>query len=79
VTPGISLAVAPVAGRVRLLPPKAFAEGREVVTKGQAVAVVEGGVVRGTVVAPVAGVVDGLLVHEGEPVVTGQPVLAVRS
>ena len=78
-TPGLRVVVAPVAGRVRLLPPRSFESGREVVHAGQAVALVEGGTRTATVVVPIEGVVDGLLVHEGEPVVAGQPVLAVRS
>ncbi len=78
-TPGLKVVVAPLAGRVHLLPPRAFARGREVVHAGQPLALVEGGSRTATVVAPVEGVVDGLLVHEGEPVVAGQPVVAVRS
>jgi biotin carboxyl carrier protein len=70
--------VAPVAGRVRLLPPQDFRGGRERLDLGQAVAVIDGGGGETTVTVPVAGMMDGVLVHEGEPVHTGQPLLVVR-
>lgn len=78
-TPGLRVVVSPIAGRVRFLPPRRFEAGREVVSVGQTIAVIEGGSHHADVLAPIAGVVDGLLVHEGEPVVSGQPVIAVRT
>ncbi len=77
--PGLRIVVAPVAGRVRLLPPRAFSGGRELLSLGQEVAVIDGGGGATTVTAPVRGLLDGLLVHEGEPVHTGQPLLVVRT
>ena len=76
---GLRVVVAPVTGRVRLLPPRAFARGRELLDAGQAVAVIDGGGDETTVTAPVGGILDGLLVHEGEPVQTGQALLVVRT
>lgn len=76
---GLRVIVAPVAGRVRMLPPRAFARGRELLDEGQAVAVIDGGGFETTVVAPVSGLLDGMLVHEGEPVHTGQALLVVRT
>lgn len=75
---GLRVVVAPVAGRVRLLPPRAFARGRELLGEGQAVAVIDGGGDETTVISPVPGLLDGLLVHEGEPVQTGQALMVVR-
>lgn len=76
---GLRVVVAPVAGRVRLLPPQDFSDGRELLGLGQALAVIDGGGDRTTVTAPVSGLLDGLLVHEGEPVQPGQPLLVVRT
>jgi biotin carboxyl carrier protein len=75
---GLRVVVAPATGRVRLLPPRDFAHGRELLDLGQAVAVIDGGGDKTTVTVPVAGLLDGLLVHEGEPVQTGQPLFVVR-
>jgi biotin carboxyl carrier protein len=63
---------------VRLLPPKAFARGRELLGEGQAVAMIDGGSGKTTVTVPVGGLLDGMLVHEGEPVQTGQALMVVR-
>ena len=76
---GLRVVVAPVTGRVRLLPPKAFARGRELLGAGQAVAVIDGGGDKTTVTSPVPGLLDGMLVHEGEPVHAGQALLVVRT
>lgn len=75
---GLRVVVAPTAGRVRLLPPRDFRGGRELLGLGQAVAIIDGGGDETTVTVPVAGLMDGVLVHEGEPVQTGQPLLVVR-
>lgn len=76
---GLRVVVAPVAGRVRLLPPRDFRGGRELIGRDQPVAVINGGGSSTTVTVPVAGLLDGLLVHEGEPVQTGQPLMVVRT
>lgn len=76
---GLRVVVAPAAGRVRLLPPREFRGGHESLDLGQAVAIIDGGGDRTTVTAPVSGMMDGVLVHEGEPVQTGQPLLVVRT
>lgn len=76
---GLRVIVSPVAGRVRLLPPQDFSGGRELLGIGQAVAVIDGGGGETTVTAPVSGLLDGLLVHEGEPVQTGQALFVVRT
>jgi biotin carboxyl carrier protein len=75
---GLRVVVAPVTGRIRLLPPQGFKGGRELLGVGQAVAVIDGGGDETTVTVPVDGVLDGLLVHEGEPVRTGQALFVVR-
>ena len=75
---GLRVVVAPATGRVRLLPPKAFARGRELLGEGQAVAMIDGGSGKTTVTVPVGGLLDGMLVHEGEPVQTGQALMVVR-
>lgn len=76
---GLRVVVAPATGRVRMLPPQTFARGREHLDKGQAVVVIDGGGDKTTVLSPVPGTLDGMLVHEGEPVQTGQPLLVVRT
>ncbi len=76
---GLRVVVAPVTGRVRMLPPRAFARGRELLGEGQAVAVIDGGGGQTTVTVTVAGLLDGMLVHEGEPVQMGQALLVVRT
>ena len=76
---GLRVVVSPATGRVKILPPRTFARGREHLDKGQAVAVIDGGGDKTTVLSPVPGTLDGMLVHEGEPVQTGQPLLVVRT
>jgi len=76
---GLKLVISPASGRIHLLPPQAFEAGREVVTEGQAVAMVNVGGRLRPVVAFAAGSVTNVLVREGEPVRAGQPVLSVAS
>ena len=72
------LVVTPAAGRVRLLPPRRFKGGREVVEPGQPVARLEQGE-RDTVVrAAVGGTVASVLAIDGEPVRPGQPLFAIE-
>jgi biotin carboxyl carrier protein len=73
----LKVVVAPTAGRLRLLPPVLFRDGSEWVEAGQAVARLEQG--RGDTIlrAPVGGRVAAVLGLEGEPVLPGQPVLAI--
>jgi biotin carboxyl carrier protein len=61
-----------------MLPPRDFRGGREAVGLGQAVAIIDGGGGETAVTVPIDGVLDGLLVHEGEPVQTGQALFVVR-
>ncbi len=75
---GLRVVVSPATGRVRLLPPQEFRGRRELVGLGQAGAVIDGGGGETTVTVPVEGILDGLLVHEGEPVHAGQPLFVVR-
>lgn len=72
---GFRLVVAPVAGRLRHLPPAGFEDGQEWVSAGQPVAVVEQGSVAVEVRSPVEGRVAGVLVRDGEPVAAGQPLV----
>lgn len=76
---GFRMVVSPTSGRIRLLPPKRFRKGRELVSAGQPIAVVEAGDRHEHVLAPMDGIVDSVLVIEGEPVRRGQPILAVSS
>jgi biotin carboxyl carrier protein len=62
-----------------MLPPRSFARGREHFDEGQAVAVIDSGGGKTTVTVPVGGLLDGMLVHEGEPVQMGQALLVVRT
>jgi biotin carboxyl carrier protein len=75
---GFRLVVAPSPGRLRLLPPRRFEAGVEVVEAGQALANIElNG--RSTIVrAPVAGRVSAVLGLEGEPVALGAPVMTIE-
>ena len=75
---GLRVVVSPTSGRIRLLPPKEFRGWRELVGIGQAVAVIDGGGGETIVTVPVEGILDGLLVHEGEPVQQGQALFVVR-
>ena len=72
---GFRLIVSPGNGRLRHLPPARFDGGREWVTTGQAVAVIEQGSVAVEVRSPIDGRVAGILVRDGEPVATGQPLV----
>jgi biotin carboxyl carrier protein len=72
---GFRLVVAPVAGRIRHLPPVRFAEGDEWVSAGQPVAFVEQGSVAIEVCSPIEARVAGILVRDGEPVAPGQPLV----
>jgi biotin carboxyl carrier protein len=62
-----------------MLPPRAFARGRELLGEGQPVAVIDGGNGEIEVLSPVPGLLHNMLVHEGEPVHTGQALLVVRT
>jgi biotin carboxyl carrier protein len=72
---GFRLVVAPVAGRLRHIPPARFEDGQEWVSAGQPVAVVEQGSVAVEVRSPVEARVAGVLVRDGEPVLAGQPLV----
>jgi len=70
--------VSPGAGRLRYLPAKRFAGGRELVEAGQAVARILQGSGELILRAPVGGVVSSIIGIEGEPLVAGQAVLAIE-
>jgi biotin carboxyl carrier protein len=70
--------VSPAAGRVRLLPPRTFQDGRELVEPGQPVARLVQGRTEVDIVAPVGGRVSSVLALEGEPMVAGQAVMAIE-
>lgn len=72
----IALIIAPAAGRLKMLPPKEFRDGREWVEKGQPVAQIEHGPNADPtpVEAPARGWVGGVMGRDGEPVRRGQPV-----
>jgi hypothetical protein len=70
--------VSPGSGRLRFLPPRRFARGVELVDAGQPVARLQQGRQDVIVRAPVTGTVSAVLGLEGEPVVAGQPVLAIE-
>ncbi|HEV3473994.1 MAG TPA: biotin/lipoyl-containing protein [Actinomycetota bacterium] len=72
------LVVTPAAGRIRLLPPRRFKHGREVVEAGQPVARLEQGEHHTLVRAAVGGTVASVLAIEGEPVRPGQPLYAIE-
>lgn len=74
----LRLLVSPGPGRLRFLPPRRFAGGEELVEAGQPVARLEQGRAEVLVRAPVAGKVSAVLGLEGEPMVAGQPVLAIE-
>jgi biotin carboxyl carrier protein len=74
----LRVVVAPSAGRVRLLPPRRFADGRELVERGQPVARLVQGDREIDIVSPVAGRVSSVLAIDGEPLVAGQPVMAIE-
>jgi biotin carboxyl carrier protein len=72
---GVRLVVSPAAGRLRHLPPARFEAGKEWVSRGQAVALVENGSVSIEVRSPIEGRLAGVLVRDGEPVAAGQPLV----
>ncbi len=71
---GLRLLVAPAAGRLRMLPPRSFRDGREWLDRGEALARVEQGGRSDAILAPVSGRVGGVLRRDGEPVAAGEPV-----
>ena len=74
----LRVVVAPGPGRVRLLPPRRFADGRELVERGQPVARLVQGSSEIDIVSPVGGRVSSVLALDGEPLVAGQPVMAIE-
>lgn len=74
----LRVVVAPGPGRVRLLPPRRFADGRELVEEGQPVARLVQGSREVDIVSPVGGRVSSVLAIDGEPLVAGQPVMAIE-
>jgi biotin carboxyl carrier protein len=68
--------VAPVPGRVRVLPPRGFRHGREWLEEGQPVLRIEHGrnEEADVILAPVRGAMGGVLTRDGEPVKAGQAV-----
>lgn len=72
----IALVISPAAGRLKMLPPQEFRDGREWVERGQAVAQIEHspGTEPTPVVAPARGWIGGIMGRDGEPVRRGQPV-----
>ena len=70
----ITLMVAPVPGRVRVLPARHFRGGREWIEHGEAVARIEHEGRSDVILAPVSGAMGGVLTRDGEPVKAGQPV-----
>lgn len=75
----IALVVAPTEGKLRVLPPRRFRDGREWVREGEPVLEIEqNGEVR-VILAPMEGHVGGVLGRDGEPVRTGQPVAWIEA
>ncbi len=72
------LVLTPGAGRVRLLPPRRFIRGREVVEAGQPLAHLEQGHRHTVIRTPITGAVSSVLAIEGEPVVPNQPLFAIE-
>jgi biotin carboxyl carrier protein len=72
---GVRLIVSPAAGRMRHLPPATFHDGREWVSPGQTIALIEQGSDSVEVVSPIEAGVAGILVRDGEPVLKGQPLV----
>ncbi|HEX5948235.1 MAG TPA: biotin/lipoyl-containing protein, partial [Actinomycetota bacterium] len=58
--------------------PLRFAEGRELVERGQPVARLIQGDREIDIVAPVGGRVSSVMALDGEPVIAGQPVMAIE-
>jgi biotin carboxyl carrier protein len=69
----IAVLVAPVPGRVRVLPPRHFRGGREWVEPGEPVFRIDHGGGSDAILAPMSGAVGGVLTRDGEPVKAGQP------
>ncbi len=72
------LVVAPAVGRLRLLPPRRFVRGVEVVEAGQPLARIE---ISGTdvlVLAPVSGRVTAVLGLDGQPIRSGDAVMSIE-
>ncbi|HEX2266906.1 MAG TPA: hypothetical protein VHI97_01720 [Actinomycetota bacterium] len=74
----LRLVLTPAAGRVRLLPPRRFMKGREVVEAGQPLARLEQGHRHTVIRTPIGGAVSSVLAIEGEPVVPNQPLFAIE-
>lgn len=70
--------VSPGPGRLRFLPPERFHAGRELVAAGQPMARLTQAGTEVILRAPVDGTVSSIIGLEGEPVVTGQAVLAIE-
>jgi biotin carboxyl carrier protein len=70
----ITLIVAPVPGRVHVLPPRRYRGGREWLEHGEPVARLEHGGGSDAILAPVSGAIGGVLTRDGEPVKAGQPI-----
>lgn len=77
----IVLIIAPATGRLHILPPRTFREGREWLEKGQPLAEIEHGGDRAAdpVLAPFRGLMGGLMGRDGEPIREGQPVAWMES
>lgn len=76
------LIVAPTTGKLRVVPPQTFRDGREWVEPGQIVAEIEPGGIAGgadaeriSVVATRRGYLGGMMGRDGEPVRQGQPIV----
>jgi hypothetical protein len=74
----LRVVVAPGPGRVRLLPPLRFADGRELVERGQPLARLVQGSREIDIVSPVGGRVSSVMALDGEPLVAGQAVMAIE-
>ena len=68
----IALMVAPRTGRLRILTPRSFRNGREWLEAGQPVAEIHNGGRPHLIVAPARGSLGGVLGADGELVETGQ-------
>ena len=77
----IVLIIAPSSGKLRILPPKTFHDGREWLEKGQPVAEIEhsGDQPADQALAPFRGFMGGLMGRDGEPIRQGQPLAWMES
>lgn len=75
----ITLLVAHAPGRVRVLPPRRFRDGREWVEAGQPLIRIEHGVDAEVILAPMNGRMGGVLARDGDPVKAGQPVAWIEA